>query len=150
MLGVVGRKRLDNAASDASRAQSRARGAVRKAVLDERLLPVNTLLCVDCGQPAREYDHYLGYADEHVLDVQPTCRGCNLRRKQPPEIRAKRPSCGTCGAGSVYVTQNGSIRCRRCGETTSPGGGGYKCVGSKERVTSPYKRVVASSNLVGD
>jgi hypothetical protein len=33
--------------------------------------------CVDCGNPATEYDHR-DYA--RPLDVQPVCHGCNTRR----------------------------------------------------------------------
>lgn len=36
--------------------------------------------CLDCGKRASEYDHYLGYSDEHVLHVQPVCKSCNAKR----------------------------------------------------------------------
>lgn len=45
------------------------------------LPPARNFLCVDCGKPATDYDHYLGYNDEHCLDVQPVCRSCHFRRE---------------------------------------------------------------------
>jgi uncharacterized protein (DUF2132 family) len=44
------------------------------------LVPPSAQRCADCGGPAAEYDHYLGYAPEHKLDVQPVCRSCHLTR----------------------------------------------------------------------
>jgi hypothetical protein len=46
----------------------------------------NDLPCVDCGhewapgQRRHEYDHHLGYAAEHHLDVEPVCTVCHRRR----------------------------------------------------------------------
>ena len=36
--------------------------------------------CVDCGKQAKEYDHYLGYAEVHALVVHPVCRSCHVKR----------------------------------------------------------------------
>ena len=47
--------------------------AVRKGLLP----PARTLICVDCGKQARDYDHR-DYSKP--LNVNPVCRGCNLRR----------------------------------------------------------------------
>jgi hypothetical protein len=48
----------------------------------------NLLPCVDCGhiwkphQKRHEYDHYLGYAAEHHLDVQVVCTSCHATRER--------------------------------------------------------------------
>lgn len=56
-----------------------ARQRVRYLVKTGRLLNPHTLLCVLCGRPATEYDHYLGYDAAHHETVQPVCRPCNTR-----------------------------------------------------------------------
>lgn len=48
-------------------------GAVKKGLL----APVNTLLCVDCGNQAQCYDHR-DYNEP--LKVVPVCRKCNHKR----------------------------------------------------------------------
>ena len=58
----------------------RARSLVNVRIRRGTLVSPSTLLCVDCGGPASEYDHYLGYAPEHKLDVQAVCRPCHLTR----------------------------------------------------------------------
>lgn len=48
----------------------------------------NALACVDCGHiyeeggKRHEYDHHLGYAPEHHLDVEPVCTTCHAARDQ--------------------------------------------------------------------
>lgn len=67
--------------------------AVAKAVASGRLPRVSTWPCVDCGQPAKRYDHHQGYAPEHHLDVEPVCFRCDGLRtrargtRQPSRIR---------------------------------------------------------------
>ena len=51
--------------------------AVRKAVARGDLLPATAHACVDCGDPAVEYDHR-DY--NQPLAVEPVCRSCNIRR----------------------------------------------------------------------
>lgn len=58
----------------------RARRRVTTAVEAGRLAKPSTLACLDCGAPAREYDHYLGYAGIQHLRVQPVCRQCHVDR----------------------------------------------------------------------
>lgn len=47
----------------------------------------NSLPCTDCGHVWRdgerrhEYDHHLGYAPEHHLDVQSVCTLCHATRE---------------------------------------------------------------------
>ena len=47
--------------------------AVKKGILP----PVKTLTCVDCGKPARVYEHR-DY--NKPLEVEPVCNGCNIKR----------------------------------------------------------------------
>jgi hypothetical protein len=58
----------------------RARRRVRTAVANGTLPPAIAMACVDCGTPAAEYDHHLGYQAEHALAVQPVCRPCHSKR----------------------------------------------------------------------
>jgi hypothetical protein len=57
--------------------QAQAAAAVNKAVRNGILVPVATLTCVDCGKPAQCYEHR-DY--NKPLQVEPTCKGCNIRR----------------------------------------------------------------------
>lgn len=83
--------------------RDKARVAVARAKKAGRLPKASDLLCVDCGRQAQEYDHYLGYNEEHWLDVQPVCKPCHERRGKNPRFDAK----------VVVVVQR---FCRRCGE----------------------------------
>lgn len=57
--------------------QSVCQTVVGKAVRQGRLPPARSLVCVDCGAAATDYDHR-DYA--RPLAIEPTCRSCNLRR----------------------------------------------------------------------
>ena len=37
-------------------------------------------VCVDCGKPAKHYDHYKGYSRSNRLCVQPVCVSCYAQR----------------------------------------------------------------------
>ena len=68
-------------------ADTRAHAAVAAAIQTGRLVRPTELACIDCGKPAIVYDHYLGYAREHWLDVEPVCVSCNaLRAWQKPDV----------------------------------------------------------------
>lgn len=58
----------------------RAWNAVMLAKRRGALRPASSFPCADCGRPAHDYDHHLGYAPEHRLSLQPVCRSCNVRR----------------------------------------------------------------------
>ncbi len=58
-----------------SRGQSRDQ--VYLAVKAGALPPIKTLFCVDCGKPAKHYDHR-DY--NKPLDVVPVCVSCNFKR----------------------------------------------------------------------
>jgi hypothetical protein len=53
----------------------KARQAIRTLVRRNKMQPASAYACVDCGVPAAEYDHYLGY--HRPVDVQPGCRACH-------------------------------------------------------------------------
>jgi hypothetical protein len=73
----------------------RAEGAaavrqVTRAIRLGQLPKPSTLQCVDCGNPATEYDHR-DYAKP--LDVQPVCRSCNkLRGPARPALTFELPA----------------------------------------------------------
>jgi len=51
--------------------------AVFKEIREGRLKPVKECLCVDCGAPARHYDHR-DY--NKPTEVDPVCGSCNYKR----------------------------------------------------------------------
>ncbi len=58
--------------------------AVAKAKKDGTLPELDgSVPCVDCGAPARDYDHR-NY--DNPLDVVPVCRRCNIRRGPAPAL----------------------------------------------------------------
>lgn len=80
------------------RGKNRARGMVAQAKARGDLPRLTgEIPCVDCGAPARDYDHR-DY--NRPLDVEPVCRRCNMRRG--PAIPATPPApqteCRQCGA----------------------------------------------------
>lgn len=54
-----------------------ARIAVNLAVRRKDLPRADSLLCIQCGERAKEYHHHKGYAEEHWFDVVPTCKVCH-------------------------------------------------------------------------
>nr|WP_230949513.1 hypothetical protein [Burkholderia stagnalis] len=78
------------------------------------------LPCTDCGhlyalgERRHEYDHHLGYAAEHHLDVQAVCTLCHAKRDS---ARAKQTHCIRGHAfdeQNTYVAANGTRHCRAC------------------------------------
>ena len=57
-----------------------AHGAVSNWTRSGRMPKPATLKCVDCDVQGQCYDHYLGYAKEHRLDVQSVCYSCHEKR----------------------------------------------------------------------
>jgi len=76
----LGPKLAERKFNDKFHAQHRAWARIKTQVNSGGLVDPRKLKCVDCGKQASEYDHYLGYSDEHVLDVQPVCKSCNAKR----------------------------------------------------------------------
>lgn len=64
-------------ASAITEARAKVGAAVAKAVRRRRLPRPSALACVDCGAPARDYDHRRYF---EPLAVEPTCRLCNRKR----------------------------------------------------------------------
>ena len=59
----------------------RARSAVGSAIRSGYIPLAHKLTCTDCGNPAQEYDHHLGYAESHKLDVVAVCVPCHHKRR---------------------------------------------------------------------
>jgi hypothetical protein len=57
--------------------QWQAGNAVRNAVRRKRMPAASSLNCDHCGNPAKGYHHYMGYAVEHRFDVIPLCAKCH-------------------------------------------------------------------------
>jgi hypothetical protein len=57
--------------------QFRAVSKVNREVALGNLKKATEHVCVDCGKPAKQYEHR-NYSKP--LDVEPVCRGCNKRR----------------------------------------------------------------------
>ena len=76
----LGPKLKEREYDDKFHAQHRAWGRIKSGVSAGRLPNPRRLKCVDCGKRASEYDHYLGYSDEHALDVQAVCKSCHHKR----------------------------------------------------------------------
>jgi len=73
---IEGRKKRGNAGYQVAK-------AIREGVLPKL---DGSISCVDCGKPARDYEHR-DY--NYPLQVEPVCRGCNRRRG--PGIPYKKP-----------------------------------------------------------
>jgi len=56
----------------------KARDAINKAVVRGKIPPPSSFICEICKErPAREYHHFLGYAEENRLKVIPVCSKCH-------------------------------------------------------------------------
>jgi hypothetical protein len=97
--------------------KTRAHSRVLRAVRVGTLPAPNTLPCTDCGHvwapgdPRHEYDHWLGYAPAHWLDVQGVCSHCHKLRGLARGEYPQTSSCRVCGRVS-YAYAHG--RCTRC------------------------------------
>lgn len=59
--------------------KKKARYITNGAVKSGKLPRPASLQCVECGQPAKEYHHHLGYEPEHYLSVIPVCKMCHAK-----------------------------------------------------------------------
>lgn len=70
--------------SKAEYARNRVKLAARKRIgylASTGVIPrARSLSCVDCGGPAKEYDHHRGYEGDAAVDVQAVCKPCHGRR----------------------------------------------------------------------
>lgn len=103
---------------DGDRKQARQR--INVEVRTGRRPHPNTLPCARCGhvwgpgERRHEYDHYLGYAAEHHLDVEPVCTTCHAAKDSS---KAKQTHClrGHAFTPENTVTKaNGTRQCRQC------------------------------------
>lgn len=69
------------------RAKMKARERLNSAVKYGHLPRPDTLICIQCGQPAAEYHHHLGYARKHHFDVVPVCKDCHAQLDFDPSVR---------------------------------------------------------------
>lgn len=69
---------LCNPCSKRARQLTQRAGHMVRAAIELGLLPpLESCKCVDCGDPAKFYDHR-DYG--RPLEVDPVCHGCNVRR----------------------------------------------------------------------
>lgn len=104
-------------ARDGDRKQARQR--INVEVRAGRRPHPNSLSCIDCehvwskGELRHEYDHHLGYAPEHHLDVQPVCVDCHAKRGD----KARQTHCihgHKFTADNTFIKSNGARQCREC------------------------------------
>jgi len=50
---------------------------VEQAIIQGKLPRASSNVCTYCPKPAAHYHHYLGYEEEHWLDVEPVCVSCH-------------------------------------------------------------------------
>lgn len=103
---------------DGDREQARQR--INVEVRTGRRPHPNTLPCADCGhmwaegERRHEYDHYLGYAPEHHLDVEVVCTTHHVERDSPKANQTH------CISGHEFTPDNtgrkpnGTRFCREC------------------------------------
>lgn len=98
-----------------------ARQAVQQAIASGAFPHPTKLRCVDCGEPAQEYDHFLGYAEQCWLIVHPVCIPCHGKRPRSPRDTGRPlPSpfyrvCADCGFKKrVQGPNSGEWRCTEC------------------------------------
>lgn len=94
--------------------RSAARARVHAAIKSGLLPKAKSLFCIDCGSPASDYDHHLGYAVEMWLSVVPRCKGCHGKR--PREFEPQ--SCVFC---LKLFTPNGAGHTKFCSDTCRAG-----------------------------
>jgi len=69
-------------------AKRAAHKAVEGQVRASKLPWIGSLTC-KCGYPATSYHHYLGYAPEHWLDVEPLCGKCHYAAHKAMDVIAE-------------------------------------------------------------
>jgi hypothetical protein len=59
------------------RAKQRARNLISDMVRRNKIPAAADLACSQCGSPAHQYHHYLGYEPPHDTNVIPVCKPCH-------------------------------------------------------------------------
>lgn len=89
----------------------------------------NELPCTDCGhihtpgQRRHEYDHHLGYAPEHHLDVEPVCTSCHANRDGANTRKTHCKHGHEFTDGNTYIAANGTRHCIACRQEHERGRG---------------------------
>ena len=103
---------------DDDRVQARQR--VNVEVRTGRRPHPNTLPCSDCGhvwktgERRHEYDHHLGYAAKHHLDVQAVCTTCHATRDSSQKAQTHCKHGHEFTTDNTIVAGNGTRHCREC------------------------------------
>jgi hypothetical protein len=66
------------------RTQDKAHWVIHELTRSGRLPPINTRICINCGQQAEHYHHHNGYDEKHRKDVVPVCHKCHIAIHRPP------------------------------------------------------------------
>lgn len=107
-----------NAPRDGDKVQARQR--INVEVRNGTRPHPNTLPCVDCGHVHRlgerrhEYDHHLGYAAAHHLDVEPVCTTCHAKRDSAKKMATHCVRGHAFTPTNTYVKTNGTRACIEC------------------------------------
>ena len=98
--------------------QEQARQRINVEVRTGRRPHPSTLLCFDCGHigddKRHEYDHYLGYAAAHHLDVQPVCTTCHATRDSAKKRQSHCVHGHEFTPANTIRKPNGTRACRLC------------------------------------
>lgn len=57
----------------------KAEDAVKSAIRAGKMPRPDSLKCLLCGEPAKQYHHHKSYAPEHQLNVIPVCQDCHKK-----------------------------------------------------------------------
>lgn len=102
-----------------SRAKRQAHNFITRKVQLGDLPSAPSRRCIDCGEPARDYHHHLGYEHIHWLDVVPLCRTCHKMRHARDESESVIDTHDLPHSQLVPITVLG-YRCQRCGHEWVP------------------------------
>lgn len=136
---------LPHPARDGDKVQARHR--VNVEVRTGKRPHPNTLPCADCGhihsqgERRHEYDHHLGYAAEHHLEVESVCTLCHAKRDSSKAVQTHCKHGHQFSDGNTYIAANGTRHCKACmknhEKTRGPRGSAYwSKVNTKRRSTN--------------
>lgn len=114
-----------NPPRDGDRAQARQR--INVEVKAGRRPHPNTIPCADCGhvweggERRHEYDHHLGYAPQHHLDVQAVCTLCHAKRDSAKAAQTHCIHGHEFTAANTFFKSNGTRACIECGRVRDRG-----------------------------
>lgn len=110
----------------------------------------NSLPCADCGhvytegERRHEYDHHLGYAPEHHLDVESVCTLCHAKRDSAKAAKTHCIRGHELAGENLRIAANGTRHCRACArmhdKARAPRGTAYWAKVNAKRKESGYGR----------